>query len=82
MKVLGRRFEQKPPDAGKDRIADVAILPGHGVRRNSTEKAIAHYEVGARAQAVEERTELAEIIAVVQVAHDAIFAARNGYGAA
>ena len=43
---------------------------GHGARLDAAGEAVAHDEVVAAAQRVDERAEVGEVVAVVGVAHD------------
>ena len=60
---------------GEDRVADPAILPRHGPGLDPALEAIAHHEVAACPQLLDERHEVGEIIAVIGIAHDDIDAA-------
>jgi hypothetical protein len=53
----------------------VLVLPGHRSRRDPAEKAVAHHEIHADTQLLDERIEPAEVVAVVSVAHDDVAAA-------
>ena len=68
-------LEEQAADAGEHRVADVLVLPGHRSRRDPAEKAVAHHEIHADAQLLDERIEPAEVVAVVSVAHDDVAAA-------
>ena len=78
MKVPRGAAEEKPPDTGENRVADVTILP-HGMapRTNSAEEAIAHDRVVAPSELLDERGQGREVVAVVGIAHDDVSAARR-----
>ncbi len=65
----------KPAQSG---IAKIFVQRRHGARLDAASEAIAHDEVVALAKFVDEIGHLAEVIAVVGVTHDDVFAARGG----
>src|SRR5271166_5795054 len=78
MKVFCRCAKQKPSYAGKNGIADISILPGHSVGCDSAEEAIAHDQIGASSKFIDERIEVAEVVAVIGISHYAIRTLRRG----
>ena len=67
--------EKEPAQGGDGGVADPAVLPGHGARQDASEKSIAHDQVVARPQPLQERVEAAEVVALVGIAHDNVAAA-------
>src|SRR6185312_7926268 len=70
MKILDRTLEEKPADKGQHRISEIAMERRHRSRTNTTTKAIAHHQVKALAQFLDERPEGAEIVTIISVPHD------------
>ena len=71
------RAEEEVEDAGQRRIADIAVLPGHGAGGDAALEARAHAQIGALDQLADHRHGLAEIVGAVGVAEDEIAAARG-----
>ena len=80
VEVAERGAEEQLADAGEDRVADVAILPGHGAGLDLAGEAIAHDEVIAVAEFGDKGAEIGEVVAVVGVAHDEVAATGGGAG--
>src|SRR6516164_5473511 len=76
MKVADGTVEEQPADARQRRIADMPVLPRHRAVTDAAEEAVAHYEVSALAQLVDERIELRKVVAAVRVGHDDVAPAR------
>ena len=69
MGVVDARAEQYVEQAGQGRIADVAVLPGHGARLDAALESRAHAEIGATEQLADHRRRFHEIVGAVGVAH-------------
>src|SRR5579859_40838 len=65
----------QPTEAG---ISEISVQRRHGAGLDPAAKAIAHDEVIAAAEFIDKIRDLAEIVAVVGVAHDDVFTARSG----
>ena len=63
--------------AGEDRVADVLVQPRHGAGLDAVH-AVAHDEVGAVLELLEEARDLAEVVGEVGVGHDDVAAAGGG----
>jgi hypothetical protein len=72
MRIADRRPEEKVENPGQDRVAHVAMQPGHRAGENAAPEPIAHDQVIARPQLLDERLERCEIVRIVRVAHDDI----------
>jgi hypothetical protein len=70
MHVTDRRVEEHAADEGEDRVADPAMRPHHGAGLDAAREAIAEHEVVSLPQAVDQRLDGGEVVAVVGVAHD------------
>ena len=77
VEVAHRRAEEQAAEARQHRVADPAVQPRHRARLDPTGEAVAHHEVVAVAQVLEERAEVLEVVAVVGVGHDHVGAARG-----
>ena len=62
--------EQGAPQPRQHRVADPAVQPRHGARLDATGEPVAHHQVVAGPQALDELVERREVIGVVGVAHD------------
>ncbi len=69
--------EEHVEHAGQHRVADVAVQPGHRARVDVVHP-VAHDEVGAVLELLDEARDLAEVVGQVGVAHDDVLAARGG----
>src|SRR5271165_2263617 len=78
MKVSCRCAKQKPSYAGKHGIANISILPGHSVGCYAAEEAITHDQIGASSKFLDERIEVAEVVAVIRISHYTIHTLRGG----
>ncbi len=74
MRILDRRAEKEVQDAGKDRVADVAVHPRHGSGQNASLEAIAHHQLVAPAQLLDKGRQPREVVGIVGVAHDDVLA--------
>ncbi len=81
VKVPHRRTKKQTADAAENRIADAAILPGHGAGPDAALKTISHDEIVAFAEFFDERPEGAKVVAVVGIAHDHVASAGGHCGA-
>ncbi len=70
MEIAGLEPEEQPADEAQHRIAEIAVQRRHGAGGDPALEPVAHDEVGAAAQARDERLERTEIVGVVRVAHD------------
>ncbi len=70
MEVAAGAPEEDPADAGQHRITQVTVQRRHGALGDAAGKAVAHHQLLAPAQFVQERAEVGEIIAVIGVPHD------------
>src|SRR5258708_32092476 len=73
--VAYSRTEEKIHQPAQTGIAKISVQRRHGAGLDAAAKAIAHNEVVAPAQFVDEIGNLAEIVAVIGVSHDDIFTA-------
>src|SRR5258708_3498721 len=76
--VAYSRAEEKIHQPAQTGIAKVSVQRRHGAGLDAAAKAIAHDEVVAPAQFVDEIGNLNEIVAVIGVAHDDVFTAGGG----
>ncbi len=76
--VADGRAEEEVQDAGQDRVADVPVVPGHGAGADAALEAVAHDQLIAGAEALDERVDGAEVVGIVGVAHDDVLAAGSG----
>src|SRR5882757_2604709 len=76
--VAYSRAEEKIHQPAQTGIAKIFVQRRHGAGLDAAAKAIAHDQVVAPAQFVDEIWDFAEIIAVVGVAHDDVFTAGGG----
>ena len=70
-------LEEEVQRAGEDRVADVAVQPRHGAGLDAVH-AVAHHEVGAVLELLEEARDLAEVVGQVGVGHDDVAALGGG----
>ena len=70
-------LEEEVERAGEDRVADVAVQPRHGAGLDAVH-AVAHDEVGAVLELLEEARDLAEVVGQVGVGHHDVAAAGGG----
>src|SRR5271166_2976567 len=70
MEVAAGTTEQCAAKAGQNRIPEIPVQFWHRARPNPAPKPIPHYKIVARAQVLDERLELAEVVAVIAIAHD------------
>ncbi len=75
MEVADAAGVEDPPDRGKHRVADVAVLPRHRPRLDAALEAVAHNEVVALTQLRQEAVEVGEVVGIVGVAHHHVAAA-------
>jgi hypothetical protein len=81
MEVVNRCCEEQAPNSGEDRVADPAVLPGHGARQDAPaacREAAAHDQVRAGPQTGQEPRQFAEVVGAVGVAHQHEPAAGGG----
>ena len=77
MEIADRRTVQPTGDGRKYRIAEIAVKRRHCARLDAARKAVAHDQLGAILQLVDEVVELAPVVGIVGIGHDQIFAARR-----
>ena len=65
--------EEEVEDAGEHRVADVAVEPGHRARLDAAH-AVAHHEVGALVELLDEARDVAEVVGEVGVGHHDVVA--------
>ena len=75
VEVADLAAEEQPADEAEHRVAEVLVQRRHGARRDPAPEPVAHHQVRALAQFVNERHQVGEIVAVVGVAHDDVLAA-------
>jgi hypothetical protein len=75
MEVANRDLEEEAANEGKDRIAEHPVKERHGAGRDAALEPVPHDELGAFAQLPDEGVEAGEIIGIIGVAHDDVFAA-------
>ena len=74
VEVADLAAEEQPADEAEHRVAEVLVQRRHRPGRDPAPEAVAHHQVRALAQFVNERHQVGEIVAVVGVAHDHVFA--------
>ena len=72
-----RAAVEDPPGGGQHGVAEVAMQRRHGAGGDAAPEPVAHDELPALAQLLDESVEPAEIVAVVAVAHDDVAAPRG-----
>ena len=77
VRVADAGAEEDVEDAGEDRVADVAVQPRHRARVDVVHP-VAHDELGALVELLDEARDLAEVVREVGVAHHDVAAARGG----
>jgi hypothetical protein len=70
-----RSPQWKPSDEAEHRVAEIPVQRRHRPRRDTAGEPVAHHQVRALPQFVNERHQVGEVIAVVGVAHDDVLAA-------
>ena len=65
MEIAARAAEEQAADRAEHRVAEIAVQRRHGARRDAAEEPVAHDELVAGPQLLDEPVETAEIIAVV-----------------
>jgi hypothetical protein len=78
VEVADAGAEEESAKEGEGRVADVAILPGHGAGLDAASEAVAHHEVGAGTQALQKAGDVREVVAAVGIAHEDEAAAGGG----
>ena len=81
MKIAAGAAEEQSADRGQHRIAQIAVQRRHCARQDPAAKAVAHDQLITGAQLLDKSVKAAEIIAVVAVAHDHVFAMRRANAA-
>ena len=77
VRVADAGAEEDVEDAGQDRVADVAVQPRHRARVDVVHP-VAHDELGALVEVLDEARDLAEVVREVGVGHHDVAAARGG----
>ena len=77
VEVADRRPEEEPADRGEHRVAEVLVQRRHRAGLDPAAEPVAHDQVVAGAQPLDELVEVGEVVAVVGVAHDHVGAARR-----
>src|SRR3954469_18037692 len=75
MEVSDVAPEEQPPEERKPRVAEPLVQRGHGALLDAALEAVAHDEVVARAQALDERIDGLEVVREIGVAHEDVRAA-------
>ena len=70
MSIPDRTPKEEIKNASQDRIAHIAMQPGHRPGANTPPEPIAHHKVVSPSQSVNKRTEFREVIGIVRVAHN------------
>ena len=70
-------LEEDVQDPGEDRVADVAVQPGHRARMDVVH-AVAHDQLGALVELGDEAWDLGEVVREVGVGHHDVLAASRG----
>ena len=70
VEVADRCSVEEAADARQERVADPAMEPRHRAGLDATREAVAHHEVVAVAEVLEERPEVLEVVAVVGIGHE------------
>ena len=81
VEVADRAGEEQAADEAQHRVAEVAVQEGHRAVLDAAAEAVAHDQVVAGPQALDEGFDVAEVVAAVGVAHDHV-AAVGGFEAA
>src|SRR4030095_13107574 len=81
MKVATGTGEEESARPGQNGVAQVTVQERHCARLNSALEAIAHDQIEARSELFHEWFEVAEIVAVIRVPHDDVFASGRLYPA-
>jgi hypothetical protein len=76
VRVRDARAEEDVEDAGEDRVADVAVQPRHRARVDVVHP-VAHDELRARVEVLDEAGDLVEVVREVGVGHHDVLAARR-----
>ena len=77
VRVADAGAEQEVEDAGQDRVADVAVQPRHGAGMDVVHP-VAHHELGAGLELLDEARDLVEVVGEVGVGHHDVAAAGGG----
>jgi len=77
MHVADGRVKKHAADVREHRVADPPVGPDHRAGFDTTIESVAHDQVKALAQLVDERTDRGEVVAVIRVAHDHVAASRR-----
>ena len=80
MKIADRRAVEPTRNRGKHRIAEIAMQRRHGAGLDPAGKAIAHDQVGALLQPVDDAVDFAPVIGIVGIGHDQVLAASGQHG--
>src|SRR5687768_2298487 len=70
MEIAHPGAKEKASDEAEHRIAEVAVQRGHRPPPDAALEPVAHHQQVALAQLVHERVEVAEVVAVIGIAHD------------
>ena len=77
VEIAARAAEEHAADRAQHRVAEISVQWRHRPRRDAAEKPVAHDELIAGTQLLDETFQTAEIVAVVGIAHDHVAAARG-----
>lgn len=78
MEIPDTDTEEQAPDPAQDRIAQITVERRHGPGSDPSPEAVAHDQIHALAQLVHKDLEAGEIVTVIGITHDDVFAARRG----
>ncbi len=70
VEVGDRTAEEQAAETRQDRVADPSVLPRHRAVGDAPGEPVAHHEVVARSQPVDERFDRLEVVRGIRVAHD------------
>ena len=77
MEIADADTEEQTADPAQDRIAQIPMERRHGSGSNPAFEAVAHDKIHPLTQLVHKDLKAGEIVAVIGIAHDGVFAARG-----
>src|SRR6185312_10889068 len=77
VEVADRRAEEPAAEEAEHWVAEILVQRRHGTGADAAAKAVAHDDLGAIAELGEETRSVREVIAVVGIGHQYVFAARG-----
>jgi hypothetical protein len=74
VEIAGRAAEEQPADPGEHWIPEIAVKGWHSAGFDAAPEPVAHYQVMALPELFQEGHEVAEVVTIVGIAHDDVFA--------